>query len=58
VDPGLSATDGTEIPVHASDEVGAGAPARTGIVPVLVYHAVTTTPGRAIAPFTVSPDEF
>jgi peptidoglycan/xylan/chitin deacetylase (PgdA/CDA1 family) len=28
------------------------------VVPVLLYHAVTTTPGRQIAPFTVSPDDF
>jgi peptidoglycan/xylan/chitin deacetylase (PgdA/CDA1 family) len=58
MDPGLRATTGTEISVHASDEAGVGAPARTGIVPVLLYHAVTTTPGDAIAPFTVRPDDF
>jgi peptidoglycan/xylan/chitin deacetylase (PgdA/CDA1 family) len=34
---------------------------RTGtaeVVPVLLYHAVTATPGDQIAPFTVPPDEF
>lgn len=29
-----------------------------GVVPVLLYHAVTTTPGRHIAPFAVAPGEF
>lgn len=28
------------------------------VVPVLLYHAVTATPGSQIAPFTVTPDEF
>jgi peptidoglycan/xylan/chitin deacetylase (PgdA/CDA1 family) len=28
------------------------------VVPILLYHAVTTTPGDLIAPFTVTPDEF
>ena len=28
------------------------------VVPILLYHAVTTAPGDLIAPFTVPPDEF
>jgi peptidoglycan/xylan/chitin deacetylase (PgdA/CDA1 family) len=32
--------------------------AATAVVPVLLYHAVTATPGSAIAPFAVTPDEF
>jgi peptidoglycan/xylan/chitin deacetylase (PgdA/CDA1 family) len=45
--------------VHVRSErpVSAGS-AATAVVPVLLYHAVTTTPGDAIAPFTVTPDEF
>ncbi|HST98572.1 MAG TPA: polysaccharide deacetylase family protein [Geodermatophilus sp.] len=41
----------SERPVAADDAV-------TAVVPVLLYHAVTTTPGAHIAPFTVSPAEF
>ena len=32
--------------------------AATAVVPILLYHAVTTTPGSSIAPFTVTPQEF
>ena len=38
--------------------MGASATGGRPVVPVLLYHAVTTTPGRQIAPFTVSPDDF
>jgi peptidoglycan/xylan/chitin deacetylase (PgdA/CDA1 family) len=31
---------------------------RRAVVPILLFHAVTTRPGSHIAPFTVSPDEF
>jgi peptidoglycan/xylan/chitin deacetylase (PgdA/CDA1 family) len=34
------------------------APVERALVPVLVYHAVTETPGRHIAPFTVTPATF
>jgi peptidoglycan/xylan/chitin deacetylase (PgdA/CDA1 family) len=39
---------------------GAAMPDRSGsrVVPVLLYHAVTTSPGSHIAPFAVSPEEF
>src|SRR6476660_9257261 len=37
-----------------STDAGAGA----AFVPILLYHAVTTTPGTHIAPFTVRPEEF
>jgi peptidoglycan/xylan/chitin deacetylase (PgdA/CDA1 family) len=45
--------------VHVRSErpVPAGS-AATAVVPVLLYHAVTTDPGSHIAPFTVTPDEF
>ena len=43
--------------VRSERPVPAGGAATT-VVPVLLYHAVTTTPGSHIAPFTVSPDEF
>jgi peptidoglycan/xylan/chitin deacetylase (PgdA/CDA1 family) len=39
----------------ATMQTGTG---RLAVVPVLLYHAVTATPGRHIAPFTVRPDEF
>ena len=38
--------------------MGTTAGDRNRVVPVLLYHAVTTTPGHHIAPFTVSPDDF
>lgn len=38
--------------------MGASADEGHRVVPVLLYHAVTTAPGRQIAPFTVTPDEF
>ncbi|MGZ4644307.1 MAG: polysaccharide deacetylase family protein [Blastococcus sp.] len=45
--------------VGARGETEAPAERRAGtFVPVLLYHAVTTTPGSHIAGFTVTPDEF
>lgn len=39
-----------------ASESAADAPPRP--VPILLYHAVTETPGEVIAPFAVTPDEF
>src|SRR5919199_1775387 len=38
--------------------VGERQTSRRTAVPILLYHAVTETPGSHIAPFTVSPDTF
>jgi peptidoglycan/xylan/chitin deacetylase (PgdA/CDA1 family) len=38
--------------------MGGSANGEQAFVPVLLYHAITDTPGRHIAPFAVSPREF
>jgi peptidoglycan/xylan/chitin deacetylase (PgdA/CDA1 family) len=46
--------------MHPRGEAARSTDADVGaaFVPVLLYHAVTTTPGDHIAPFAVRPDEF
>ena len=56
----MLSTSGEEgVAVHGGEDPEAPAAAGVGrVVPVLLYHAVTTTPGDLIAPFTVPPCEF
>lgn len=48
----------TSADIPTPSRPGSGGVATGDVVPVLLYHSVTTTPGRHIAPFTVPPDEF